>query len=459
MILGVEASTSSAKALLYTKELGVIREKTLAYGQSIADVVSMDFEGVYSKLLTVIREVLEDDGHKVTDVAISTIWNSLVFLNEEMQPINRLMTWADISGDDEWLMNQQSDWSLTGCPKHYKFTRWKLSRSSAKQALEVGHKIGSLSDLLFFRMTGEWCISQMAASGSGLLNLTTGQWHGEVIDALSIKDDQLPPLVDWRYHSYINETTALELSLNKGVRIHVPNGDGGLNQYGEGGYDTDLISMSIGTSAAIRRMTKAPILEKGEVLWAHFLEEGYWVTGATFSGAGNLVDWFMKEINKEDVSFQQLEEWMTKLDIEGLPIFLPFMYGEQSPGWKKQGSFGYYGDQSEDRVEALYYSLLEGILFNVKQGYLALCDAYGQGRQILVSGGILNAPYWLKLGASILDSPLTVSNNQHSSLAGAVRLVSGDHLTTTGKEIVPDQTMTKILASRYKRYLKLYHKC
>lgn len=457
MILGIEVSTSSAKALLYTSDLGVVKELSMTYQPEHANVVTMDLEGIFMTLKSVVLELVGDEGHKVTDIAISTIWNSLVFMDDQLKPLGKLMTWADTTGDSVWLEGQASDWSRTGCPKHYKFTRWKLGRSAARDHLAQGHKVGALSDWLFYHMTGRWCTSKMSASGSGLLDIFTGDWHVEALEKLSLKEDQLPMLVDWSYQSTIQETLAHALGLTKDVKVHIPNGDGGLNQYGEGGYDGGIMTMSVGTSAAIRRVTHKPNLTESQGLWHHYLDEGYWVTGATISGAGNMIDWFMKEINLDKLSFDQLEEGLVNLKVKDLPIFLPFMYGEQSPGWKNQRTYGYRGDKEGVSLLGLYYAVLEGILFNLKQGYEIMAKAYGQPKQILVSGGILHAPFWLKLAATILGQALNLSTNRHSSLAGAVRLVSGDRLTSSQEQVLPDATRSKDLNERYQRYLAYYH--
>ena len=438
---------------------GLLKEEVMALPSLLADVVSMDAEGLYDQLIDFVLEFIIGYEEGIEEITLVTIWNSLIFLDQEQnnKPLSRVRTWADTEGDLGELEAQDDESSLTGCPKHYKFTRWKLIRPGHQELIRKGYRVGSLADYIYYSFTGEWVMSHMMASGSGLLKLEEKDWYNNGLEALNLQRSQLPLLVDWKYKTLIDQTLAKRLGLSDQVKVQVANGDGGLNQYAEGGFELGVWSLSIGTSGAMRCLSKDPKVTQG--LWCHTLGEGYYVKGAAISGAGNCVQWFLKAFKLEDQFLVDVESTLSQLENESLPYYLPFIYGEQSPGWVSQRVSGYSEPIENYELVELYYSLIEGISFNLYQGYKLLIEEEGVPESIVISGGVVRTTFWLQLIADVLGRTLSVSTMEHSSLIGGIRscLEVNESPGTVGMEVVADKVRHRQLMKRFEGYNNFYH--
>jgi gluconokinase len=154
------------------------------------------------------------------------------------------------------------------------------------------------------------------------------------------------------------------------------------------------------------------------------------------------------------------------VDYRAMPHFLPFIFGERCPGWNDAKPGGFYGLRDRHGPVDLYFSVLEGILFNLYQCYEALCAASGKTpSQIQLSGGILNSERWMQLCADIFGRELFCAKIPHSSMVGGAVLamaVTG-HLdridryqVETGKTVYPNPEMRGLFQERYQRYLSFY---
>ena len=65
----------------------------------------------------------------------------------------------------------------------------------------------------------------------------------------------------------------------------------------------------------------------------------------------------------------------------------------------------------------LYYSILEGILFTMRQCYDILVEVGGP-EEVLVSGGIVNSVPWMQMAADIFQRDLKVTATTNESTVG-----------------------------------------
>ena len=87
IVLALEASTSSAKAMLYdsdSRESEIIAVKAQTYDLSINENGKQDTENIYQAVLLVGQEVGRD--RPVDAVAISGIWHSICLCDEKFIP-------------------------------------------------------------------------------------------------------------------------------------------------------------------------------------------------------------------------------------------------------------------------------------------------------------------------------------------------------------------------------------
>ena len=161
----------------------------------------------------------------------------------------------------------------------------------------------------------------------------------------------------------------------------------------------------------------------------------------------------------------KLEKALDGVEREGAPLFLPFLHGEQSPGWDDT-RLGMYCDLSGDHdIYSMYYALLEGVLFNLYHCYTYLSELMEEPKEIRLSGGIVNSAYWTRMAADIFGIPIAVSAVEHGSMMGAIAIAKkitgriagiADYDSGAGRVIEPDEQTRDLLGKRYARYRQYY---
>lgn len=474
-ILALEASTSSAKAMIYDTDKGVIEVRSKAYDTEHCNVVSMDAEKVVEAVLALGAELTAVE-NRIDLITLSSIWyHSACFLDNNFIPLSRLLTWADTTAAETAARCRSdrkfADWvyQKTGNPPHsiYALYKWLYLKEKDVQMARKVHYIAGLPDFLFERLTGRCAVSNMTASASGMLNIHTLQWDEDILERAGLRKEQLSEVVEPEYFAPLGDSAAKKLGLPSGLPVMACGGDGALNQIATGGLQQGIMTLSVGTSAAMRLSCERPVLTEKHETWCYYGAEKKWISGAATSGAGSCVEWFVKRASYSPVDFSELNGKLAQRYDQPLeaPIFLPFLYGERCPGWNDERTGGFFEMKGNFDAVDLYYSILEGVLFNLYQCFKKLCTVSGMPERILVSGGIVRSPVWLQMTADMFGRPIELSTVEHASILGAVAL-GMKHLgcihsvhkfqANVGDCIFPQRKGS--FEGRFVRYLEWYEK-
>lgn len=472
-VIGLEISTSSAKAILVSEAGEVLAEYTKELAPEIAGVTWQDPEGIYQAALGCLEGIVKQATGPISAIGLAGIWHSLLLLDEKQQPLEQIRTWADLS-TAQHLADYKQDENLasdfyrdTGSLIHGMYPIWKLhglKKSKSPLVSRVRH-ISSQIEYLFQRFTGERQVSKCTASGSGLFNIHTASWDPKWAEVAGLDIGMLAPLVDADYTAPLSPEVAALLGLEPGIPVTVGCADGGLNQIGSGAISPGVMTLSVGTSGAVRMTADQPLLGEKPETWCYYLHESKRLAGAATHATSNL-EWFMGRFGYSSQDHQRLADETAKLPIEDGPFFLPFIFGERAPGWDEERSGGFVGVRSHHSEAHLYKAVLEGILFALYHSYLKLSAIAGVPREIRFSGGILKSKYWTNMAASLWGLPLSTTGTVHESTLGAAILALqacgviasvGDFAPPIVGTIEGDQGAHCLYQERFKRYLELYY--
>ncbi len=472
-ILAIEVSTSSAKTLVYSTEEGIKKANSIPYGEDICDVETIDPGGMYYKVIECVQTILERIDCTIDAIGLGSTFHSMLFLDQNREPEGKIMTWAHTEAAQiasKYRKDKKlSEWiyKKTGCVVHslYPLWKWVYFRDKEDSIVNENILVSSQPGYIFEKLTGEIGVSRSVASGTGLMNIHTLEWDEEILQFADLRKDQLSPLKDPDYSATLLSEEAEKLGVPAGIPVVITNPDGALNQVGSGALKKGIMTMSVGTSAALRIAYDKPILSRNQSTWCYYVGEGKRLAGAAISGAGNCIDWFVQKVNQNVDSYSILDKKAANINQLDAPIFLPFLYGERCPGWNDKRRGGYFDLRGNDDIDSMYYSILEGILFNLYQCYRFLIQVGEVPDQIRISGGIENSSRWLQMAADIFKKEVYTSNIKHASLMGSIGMVlkvTGeiDSLEEfepeQGKKITPNPEKFKIYRQRYDKYLDYY---
>ncbi|MBA8816815.1 gluconokinase [Microbacterium halimionae] len=424
IILALESSTTSAKTLLFDSETGDTSVRDRRFEVSGPDASVRDADAIYTQLMALGREAAA--GVKVDLIVLSGTWHGLTLVDEDLRTVTKVREWPDTSAQDlcaRERANEDFTWwfyERTGCMVNAVYPAFKLAWLQ-EQGLSLAGKLAlDQPTINFARLTGEAATNASLASGTGLLGAESLEWDAEIVNHLGIGTVRLPELRESTYTAPLTRDAAILLGLTPGIPVLTPGPDGGLSQVGDRATEPGDMTFSMGTSGALRFATRHPSFSQAMSTWSYRSPLGA-LSGAATSGCGNCVDWARERLFGLTTDYSEIEPLLSA-DKTDLPVFLPFLFGERSPGWQDQRRGGFLDLKPNHGRADMYQGVLEGIVFSLYHCFKELTALNGMPRRIVLSGGVLSSPFWTQLVADVFGTQMEVSTLQHSSVVGAARM-------------------------------------
>ena len=472
-VVGLEISTSAAKAILFSPTEGVIDEVSFRYSQEVTDTLCIDPERVWTAALGALKKVVHRTDREISAIGLGSAWHSLLLLDAKRTPISPIYTWADVSAGptvDPFktdLNFSREYYQKTGHMVHAMYPYWKYYhlQKTAPGLIRKVRYISTQVEYVFEGLTGEAGVSKCIASASGFFNIHTLDWDKDLLAMVNLEPNQFSPLREAPYWAGLKDQIAKEVGLSVDLPVTVGFSDGAMNQVGIGGARAGIMSFSVGTSAAIRMVSSEPKIPDTPSTWCYYLYNQMRLIGASTQGACSCLDWFLNNLPTELRSYDRFEAEAATVDITQAPFFLPFLFGERCPGWEDRRLGGFLELRPNHRLADLYFAILEGILFNVYHCYQLLTLLASEPKQIVISGGIMNSPFWLQMAADIFDRELLTTGVTNDSTVGAAIIglaaVGGlkqiaDFTPELRRATPPPSKNRSLYQERFQRYLELY---
>ena len=465
-VLVLEASTSSAKAMVYDREEGALALDTIPYGPSVGDVRAQDADAVLESVVSAGRNAA--GGYDIAAVAVVGTWHSILCCDKNMEPVMKAYTWAftGAAGTAAALRKDEAFTShvyeTTGCMVHALYPMLKLLYFKENGLLPADCLFTEQGSYIFYKLTGERVSTDCLLSGSGFFSYKTQDIDELILGRLGLKRRQFADIATYMDARPLTKKMAVSLGVRPGIPVVPAMPDGAMNQVGSGALKSGLMTLSVGTSAALRMSYGCPVISPGRETWC-YKAPGRYLAGAAVQGSTNCVDWYAGDMMANRFTYRELDE-MSECS-EDAPFFLPFLFGERCPGWRDDRKGGFYGVTGRHTYMELYFAVLEGIIMNIKQCYAALCKLTGEPNEIRVSGGILKSPVWSQMLCDILGRELFMSRDEQASMLGGAVLalnaaggwpdIAG--VPVQGYMISPDLEKHKFFNERYTQYLHYYH--
>lgn len=467
-VLVLEASTTSAKAMLYSEDAGVLAVQTLPYDSSISDVYTHDPDRLFACLMQVGSQVVA--GAKVDAIALVGSWHTVMACDNQFHPLSRVITWnSPLARTTAVRVRNNVDlgaalYRTTGCMPHAIYPLYMIC--SLRDAGLADSKVRFCAEdaYIFHCMTGKWCATVSSASGASLLDIRQLEYGRLPLDVAGITLQQLPSLCDHTYAAPLNRSSAKLLGLPAGTPVCASSPDGAMNQLGCSALSPGNMTLSVGTSAAVRMVSLTANTDNLNGNWCYYGPLA-WLHGAATSGAGNCIDWYLHNLIAS-YSFEEIEQSLTIQ--KDTPGFLPFLYGERCPGWNDSAKGVFFGLLGKHTVWDMYVSILEGILFQLTQCFQKLCDQQGPPNSVSLSGGILKSRFWTNMLVDILGLPVTLFHAEQASMLGGAAIAlhwlgclpSLDAFRAHGESgtlLMPNTDVTELYQTRYLNWQRWYN--
>jgi xylulokinase len=463
MVVGLDVGTSSVKAVAITADGQVAAAASEQYQLRIPQPGWAEQDP--NAWWRATKRALARLGGEPAAIGLTGQMHGLVCLDSRNRVVRPAILWNDQRTQAECdeierrlgierLIELTGNRALTG------FTAPKLlwiRKHEPHLYREIAH-ICLPKDYVRLKLTGEHAIDVSDASGTLLFDVAARAWSSEVLDALEIPGEWLPPALESQEVS--GRTPA-------GVVVAAGAGDQAAGAIGVGVVRPGPLSVVLGTSGVVFSALDEYVCDRRARLhvFCHAVPATWHAMGVMLSAAGSL-NWLRGVLGGSyDKMLAGAEEWQP--GCEGLS-FGPYLSGERTPYPDPDVRGAFCGlDLRHDRG-ALCRAVLEGVAFGLRDS-LELLRALGlEPRVARVSGGGANSKLWLKIIASVLRIPLELTVNSDGAAFGAALLggisagVFADAADAVSRcvrvsgTVEPDEEWADRYAEIYPRFRALY---
>ena len=498
-LLGIDLGTTGVKAALFAADDGrtlssAFIDYTLLHPQigwaeqNPADWWQATVTAIRTCLVGGVRNNVQPED--VRGIGLSGHMHGVVLLDEENRVLRPCIIWADQRSEAQcrWITERVGAArliELVSNPALPGFSAPKLLwiRDNEPEIFARARKMLLPKDYIRFRLTGELAIEISDAAGTCLLDVKNGRWSREVLEALEIDPELLPPVIGAdTVAGTITEEVAALTDLLPGTPVAGGGADNACAAVGNGVVRPGLALVSIGTSGVVLAYASTPQVDmSGPVprvhTFNHAVAQAWYLMGVT-QGAGLSLRWVRDNIGLPE---RALERWtgldayeLLSKEAESVPagsdglLFLPYLQGERTPHLDPYARGGWIGLTASHDRRHLIRSVLEGVAFSLKD-----CSTIIQGQglpieQVRVTGGGAKSPLWRQIIADVLGVELVTTNATEGPAFGAALLagVASGHYASVQQaceatvrvmeRTEPRPEVERIYAQAYETYKALY---
>jgi len=302
-------------------------------------------------------------------------------------------------------------------------------------------------DYVRLRLEGERAIDAADASGTLLFDVAHRRWSDEVLGALDLPRDWLPPVFESTAIAGAGDQAAGAL----GVGIDVPG----------------PLSVALGTSGVVFGVLPAYSADSEARLhtFCHAVPGTWHAMGVMLSAAGSL-RWLRDVVGGEEAALvAEASRW--EPGAEGL-LFLPYLTGERTPHADPDARGAFTGLTVRHDRGALTRGVLEGVAYGLRDSLELLRELGFRAEVGRISGGGARSELWAEIVATVLGVPLERTAVDEGAAFGAALLAGvragrfadaheavAECVRVTGR-VEPNASWSAAYDEGYERFRALY---
>jgi len=487
MLLGLDISTTGAKAILVSPKGKVLGTATHTYPLLTPRPLwsEQNPEDWWEAAQASIRKVMDEtatDPKAIQAIGLTGQMHGLVLLDAQDNILRPAILWNDQrTGDACDNMVERIGLSslirITGNPALTGFTAPKLLWVREHEP-EIYRQIAHIllpKDYIRFKLSQDLAIDCADASGTSLFDISQREWSQEILNKLEINPVWLPSVYEGTtITGVVSREGANATGLNPGTPIVGGGGDQAAQAVGVGAVEPGIMAITLGTSGVVFAPTDKPHIDpEGRAhAMCHSLppgeDQGWHLMGVMLSAGGSL-RWLRDNLAKGS-DYTKLIGPAENIPpgSEGL-LFLPYLTGERTPHPDPLARGAYVGLTLRHSLAHMTRAVMEGVAFGLRDNLDLLKDVgIGDIQQVRLSGGGAMSPIWRQILADILAVELaTVEITEGAGYGAALLAGVGAGIWPTVRKACADSVQIKettkpipenveSYAPFYKEYRSLY---
>lgn len=442
LLLAIDAGTTSVKAGLFTPDgrcLGVGRQE-YQLETPAADRVQLDPEVYWQACVKTVREALRQSGMthpRVKALGVSSQGETTITLDSQGKVIYPALVWLDnrATAQAAFLAERFSRevYTRTGIPEigpTWSACKILWIRENEPDVFSRACKFLLVQDYLIYRLTGRIVTDGSLSCTTLYFDIVRKGWWTELLDAIGVRADQLPELVEpGTGVGTLSPEAAAQLGLTPETCVVAGGMDQAVGAIGAGNFKPGKVSESTGAALAIQATIAHPMIDRSGVVpvYCHSVP-GQYLFVPVCPTAGMAFKWlrdsfFRDEMERADREQTDAYDRLTRL-AEQIPagsdglIMLPHLMGAFSPEPNLLARGSFTGFTLHHTRGHFVRALLEGVAFLLKRN-LDYIERTGMAiPEILSTGGGSRSRLWNRIKANVCNRPIVTLANEETALLG-----------------------------------------
>lgn len=477
MYIGIDLGSTNLKVVLYDNNMrAVARKASPVVYQRENGFVEFDAKTYVNGLLDLLCELAEEqDLSELDGISFTGQAESLVCLDKSGEAVYPIISWMDERSSEECHILEEG-FSDEICRKmtgqQAVLPTWPATKILwlKRHEPEIFESVATymlLKDYLVYCLTGRMCADMSIATFSFYFDIYGKRYWKDMLDAIGITEEQLPPLVEpCTVAGTLKDGIGKKLGVKKAVSVNVGTLDHFAGMVGSGNVAPGNVTLSTGTTMVLAVMTEdRPIAGCDTAVHYGFLPDTYVLLPVIESG-GMCLEWFRHHC-MNDLDYRLLDKEILSVNQEKAPLFLPYISGTNSPEFDKEATGVFYGLRAEHTAYDMAWAVVEGVCFTLKKNCEYLAERGAAVSRILAIGGGAKSAVWCQAQTDATGLPVVVPCETEAACLGAVILAAVsdgvypdlpsacEAIVTVAKEYRPDPSSR--LSKRYGKFQTIYH--
>jgi len=482
-LLGIDNGGTVAKAALFScdgREVGVAssRNETISPRPGWAE---FDMDRLWQATAASIRQVIAQSGvspEEIVAAACTGHGNGIYLVDAEGRPVRNAIFSSDCRARgyvDRWTSdgvdravrpktmqalwpgqpNALLAWLGDHEPEALRKTRWVLM----------------CKDYVRLRLTGEACGELTDMSGTSLLDVGTGEYDQDVLEAFGIGGvrEKLPPLRrSADVCGRVTRAAAHETGLAPGTPVAGGMFDVDACALSSALTEESQLGMTLGTWGINQYVSRTPVVHDVFMTSRYCVPGYYLMLEGSATSASNL-EWFLAQWFPAGEAARQGQGPYDRINhsVAGTDpaqsgiLFFPFLYGSNVAPDASACLVGMHARHGQGEVARAIY---EGVVFAHRTHLDRLLKVRSMPERIRASGGAARSDVWMQMVADVLQVPVEVPEGTELGALGAAicaGVAVGCHadypaaceaMVRLSRWFVPNPGLAKVYQAKYIRY-------
>lgn len=458
LVLGIDIGTTAIKVIVLEcvsrSQSRPVRVKSMPH-----DLISLhpgwaeeDASVWEEHLFALLKELsAESDLSNLKAIGLTGMVPALIMLDENDRPLRMSIQQNDMrtSSEIEYLSSvfekDNSYFERTGSHVNSQHTAPRLLwlKKHEPEVFDSTKYIFGSYDWAGFLLTGHRHIEENWALESGMYALEGG-WIPEVLDAVGIRAEMLPPVVRSNEKiGVVSKAAALRSGLREGIPVYAGTADHVASAFCTGARkDGDLVLKMGGAGDILVSLDH--LVKDGRLFIDYFCSQScHYVLNGCTAASGSLLKWFTREFGGD---FKELDRDAEKIPAgsEGV-VVLPYVLGEKTPIFDPDARGVIYGFMLSHTKAHIYRAMMESVAFAFRHHIDVFRErGISIGRVFITNGGS-TSPLWRQIMADVTGYPVAYIKTNPGSCLGAA-FIAGISSGLLTEDAIEDFTSQKIFS-------------